>query len=138
MSTEARVPPPPAPPCLRAHAMRPTAVTVTVGEGGKRGEGGGISGRAGGSGREGEGAGEGDKTPYVGKYSADSAQLAAAEHLDVDEEVITSMRNLFERFCRFGEAEGSYSVDEMRDFIFLKLCRDCNLLDSRVTEKGAK
>lgn len=78
------------------------------------------------------------KTPYEGKYSADSAQLAAAEHLDVDEEVITGMRNLFERFCRFGEAEGSYSVDEMRDFIFLKLCRDCNLLDSRVTEKGAK
>lgn len=82
----------------------------------------------------------GPKTPYAGKYLAESAALARATEDDgVPEDVIVGMRDLFERFSRFGSKSDKHMrAEEMRDFLFIKLCRDCSLLDSRVTEKGLK
>lgn len=82
------------------------------------------------------------KSAYTGKYT--TKDTSGDEKRLVNADALTGLRNLYERFCLLGQGDpknirpGTNKTDEMEEFKFLKLCRDCSLIDSAVTVKTAE
>ncbi|KAK3285229.1 hypothetical protein CYMTET_7152 [Cymbomonas tetramitiformis] len=78
---------------------------------------------------------------YTGKFA--SKDTSGDEKRLVNADALTGLRNLYERFCLLGQADPKKAIranktDEMEEFKFIKLCRDCSLIDSAVTVKTAE